>query len=153
MAAGNPALAGMARSIIENLSKRGAGPSTTGGAGGIAPAMAQQALSSRMNELQGSDPGAVLRKLEQMKQDVVQLIPQVAFSVPGVSKHLFTVMKGLDGAIKEAEQATSTQQATQSVPIGMSVAQPPGSNAGETPGGGGPPRPTGGSPFLTGGMR
>lgn len=138
----NPALAQMARGIIDNLTQRGAGPSTQGGPSNAAPEMAQQALASRLNELQGADPTAILRKLTQMKQDVVQLIPQVAFTLPNVSKHLSKLWTALDGAIKEAEQAVSTQQSASSVPIGMSAAQPPQA----TEGGG----PTGGSPFVTG---
>jgi len=142
----------MARNVIDSLSKRGAGPSTQGGAGGAAPEMAEQALSSRLNELQGADPGAVLRKFTQMKQEVVQLIPQVAFTLPGVSKHMTNLWKALDGAIKEAEQALSTQQSVQSTPVGMTAAQPPqaeqqGGMAGMSPGG-----PSGGSPFMPGGI-
>lgn len=152
---GNPAIAQMARSVIDGLSKRGAGPSTMGGSGGIAPEMAQQALASRMNELQGADPGAILRKFTEMKQEVVQLIPQVAFTIPGVSKHMTNLWKALDGAIKEAEQALSTQQSVQSAPLGMTAAQPPqAEQRGGMPGGGGnqPGPPTGGSPFMSGGQ-
>ena len=155
MAAGsNPAFAQMARSLVDNLSKRGAGPSQTGGSGGVAPDMAQQALASRMNELQGADPGAILRKLTQMKQDTVQLVPQCAFTIPDVTKNLYNVLKGLDAAIKAAEQASTTQKGIEATPIGMSAAQPQGQDMQQQPQqpGGAPPQgPSGGSPFMPGG--
>jgi len=143
--AGNPAIAQMARSVIDSLSKRGAPPSQSmGGAGGSQPPdMIKDVLSSRLNELQGADPGAIVRKLQQMKQDVVEMFGHVAFTLPGVTKHLSTIMKGLDGALKEAEQALSTQQSASSVPIGMSALNPTG--------GDNPPQP-GGSPFMPGTM-
>jgi hypothetical protein len=121
--------------------------------------MAQNALSGRLNELQGADPGAILRKFTEMKQEVVQLIPQVAFTLPGVSKHMSNLWKALDGAIKEAEQAVTTQQAAQSTPgaqgggqppLGFSAAQPPQAQQSPGGGGGGQP-PQGGSPFMQGG--
>ena len=139
---GNPAVAQMARSLIDSLTKRGAGPSTMGGPSGSSPDMAQQALSGRLNELQGSDPTAILRKLTEMKQETVQLIPQVAYSLPGVAKHMTNLWKSLEGAIKEAEQALSTQKSVQSIPIGMSAAQPTPDQ--------GDAGPSGGSPFMPG---
>ena len=141
---GNPAASMMARSVIQALSQRGAGPSTQGGPQGAGPEMAGSVLSSRMNELQGADPGAILRKLSQMKSELIDMIPHVAFSLPGVSKHISNMWKALDGAIKEAEQAVSTQQSVQATPIGMSAARPqPGQGQGASPGG---------SPFMPGGM-
>lgn len=146
MAMGNPAMAQMARSVIESLSQRGAGPSQQGGPqGGSAstPEMAGAALSGRLNELQGADPAAILQKIQAMKQQTVELIPHVAFSLPGVAKHLTKLWQALDGAIKEAEQALSTQKSVQSAPIGMSAANPPQAA--------GPPGPQGGSPFMQSG--
>jgi hypothetical protein len=138
---GNPAIAQMARSVIDNLSSRGQGPSQTGGSDGQAPDMAKDALSSRLNELQGADPAVIMRTLKQMKDQAIALFPQTAYAVPGVTKHLSKVLQSLDGALKEAEQAISTQQSIQSVPIGMGAAQP------QPDQGGGP---QGGSPFMPG---
>ena len=145
MGAGNPATAQMARQLIDSLSKRGAGPSQSGGPSGTGtPEMAQQALGSRMNELQGADPQAILRLFTDMKKQVVEIIPHVAFSLPGVSKHMTNLWKALDGAIKEAEQALSTQQSIQSTPIGMTAAQPQPQQEGG---------PQGGTPFMPGPIR
>ena len=135
---GNPALGMLARNVIQSLSQRGAGPSTMGGPQGSAPDIAGQALSSRLNELQGADPGAILRKLTQMKSELIQMIPFVAFALPGVSKHISKMWTSLDSAIKEAEQAASTQNTVQSTPVGMQAASPqpgqgPQPNAGGTP--------------------
>lgn len=135
----------MARQVIDALARRGSGPSQTGGPSGQPPEMAQHVLSSRMNELQGADPGAILRKFTQMKQEVIEILPHVAFSLPGVSKHITTIWKGLDGAIKEAEQALSTQNAVQSQPLGFGAANPPNADEGGAPRGGSPFMPGGGS--------
>lgn len=135
----------MARQVIDALSQRGAGPSTQGGPQGVAPQMAGQVLSSRMNELQGADPGAIQRKLMQMKSELIDMIPHVAFALPGVSKHISNMWKALDGAIKEAEQATSTEKAVGATPVGMSAARP--QPAQDATGGAGP---VGGSPWLPG---
>lgn len=145
MAAGNPVTAGLSRQILDALSKRGAGPSTTGGPTGAAPDMAQAGLSSQLSQLQSADPGAVHKKLMSMKQDTVDLLPQIAFSLPAVTKHLANLLKALDGAIKEAEQAATTQKTVEASPIAMSAA-----NLGGSPQGGAP-MPGGGNPFLPGG--
>lgn len=131
----------MARNVIQSLAQRGAGQSQQGGPQGAAPEMASQMLGSKLNELQGADPGAILRKLSQMKQDLIGMIPFVAFGLPGVSKHVTNMWKALDGAIKEAEQAVSTQSSVEATPVGMSAArpQPDTSAGGGIPGGGGSP--------------
>lgn len=136
---GNPAASMMARSIIDNLASRGSSPTQGGSPSGAAPEMAGDVLSQRMSELQGADPQMVGKKLNQMKQEVVQLIPQIAFRIPGMSKHLSGLLKSLDGALKEIEQANSTQGAVQKVnPIGSSMASPTGPTDGAMPGPGGP---------------
>jgi hypothetical protein len=147
---GNPAASQMARSVIQALAQRGAGPSTQGGPQGAAPPSASGMLSSRLNELQGADPNAIMRKLTEMKQQLIEMIPHVAFTLPGVSKHISSMWKALDGAIKEAEQAVTTQQSASSVPIGMNAARPQPAQPDQAGG------PVGGSPFMpgapTGGM-
>ena len=141
---GNPVVGGLSRQILDALMKRGAGPSTSGGPTGAAPEMASGALSSQLSQLQSADPGAVHKKLMAMKQDTVDLLPQIAFSLPGVSKHLASLLKALDGAIKESEQAASTQKSVEASPVSMSAA-----NLGGNPAGGAP-QPGGGNPFIPG---
>lgn len=140
----NPASSMMARQIIQSLASRGAGPSTMGGPQGAAPQQASDQLGQKLNELQGADPNAIMSKLNEMKKQLIDMIPHVAFTLPGVSKHISSMWKALDGAIKEAEQATSTEKAVSQVPIGMSAARP--QPAPNSPAGG----PVGGSPFMPG---
>lgn len=155
MSIGNPATALLARQIMESLANRGSSPGGGGppgqppgagsppGAGpqGAAPEMATHALSGRLNELQGADPGAMLRKFQQMKQDAIALIPFAAFALPGVSKPLSKVWSALDECIKQTEQAVNTQKTVKSTPVGMSAANP---GQGQSPG------PANGSPFMGG---
>lgn len=65
-------------------------------------------VSRQLAELQGADPGAILKALQQVKSIVVALYPRTAFSLPPVSRNLAQMQKYLDGAIKEAEQASAT---------------------------------------------
>ena len=131
---GNPVAGQMARSIIDSLSSRGQPPSAGGGPAGANPDAASQSLSSQMSELGGADPQNLAKTLEKIKRSIVDLIPQTAFRVPGVSKHLTPMLKAIDGAIKEAQQALATQKTVGSMPgmeqpqqqpIGLSAANPP----------------------------
>ncbi len=69
---------------------------------------AGQQISQQLGELQGADPGSMVKILQQMKQMSVALYPRSAFSIPGVARNLAQMMKYLDNAIKEAEQASAT---------------------------------------------
>lgn len=71
-----------------------------------------------------------------MKQQLVALIPQTAFRVPGVTKHISKALSSLDGAIAETQKALETSSAIGATPIGLSVAKQAG---------GQPPSP---SPFM-----
>jgi hypothetical protein len=137
MAAG-PQLPGiMARMVMQRMAGNGApgggapgGPPQPPGPGGAAsmqanpPSSAGQQISQQLAELQGADPGSMLKLLNQMKSMTVALIPRAAFAIPGVARHLSGMLKSLDNAIKEAEQASSTQQA---------VKPPIANNTGITP--------------------
>lgn len=116
----------MARQIVDGLSAKGQNPQAQGPSGAQPPEMAQQVLGQRMAELQGADPQMGMKKLNQMKQDVVQLIPQYAFRVPGMSKHLSALLKALDGALKEMETASSTQGAVSKLGSSMASNNEPG---------------------------
>lgn len=107
---GNPAQAAMARKIIESLQSRGVSPQQPGPSG-MAPEAAQDSLSQQLSELRGIDPGLLLRKFSAMKQDVVQTLPTVAFQVPAATKHLGKILEGLNGFLKEIEQARNVEGA------------------------------------------
>lgn len=130
----NPMASLMARNIIEGLASRGQNPQGSPGPSGADPDTAGTVLSERMSELQGADPGMIMRKLQQMKKETVELLPQIAFRIPGMSKHLSGLLKSLDGAIKEVEQALSTKNTVGKTMqgIGHSAAQqqPPTSDGG-----------------------
>ena len=121
----NPMAGSMARSIIDTLASRGGSPMQQGGiTGGSAqsPDMMSDLLASRMSELGGADPKAVFRLLNQMKQQVSVLIPQLSFRIPGVSKHLATLFSTLDKILEEINKAQQTQNAVQNTPVGGAIA-------------------------------
>src|SRR5271165_1188494 len=105
----NPIAGGMSRAIIDTLAGRGASPMQQGGiTGGQAqdPQNISQVLSSRMAELGGADPKAVQRIMMEIKQKVATLIPQLAFRIPGVSKHLSSLFTNIDKILEEIEKAS-----------------------------------------------
>lgn len=108
MAAGNPVQGALARRIIESLNARGVSPQGQGPAG-ASPQSAEQSLSQQMSQLRGADPGALKRTFDQIKQQIVQALPQVAFVVPGATKHLGKMLEGCNGFLKEIEQAANVE--------------------------------------------
>lgn len=129
----NPVNQQLSRNIIESLAARGASPQQDPGPMGASPGDTEKSLSQRMAELRGADPGMVMRKLNQMKKDCVELIPQVAFTIPALAKHLSAVLKGLDGALKEAEQGANVEKSISQGPISHSAAGTPQPQPGEGP--------------------
>lgn len=154
MAAGNPALAAMmARQLIGKLAggAPGAGgppsgpggplpplPGMTGqggpGAGGppgpgpdsppTAPAGLQ--LSQQLAELQGADPGAMVKSLTSIKSIAVSLYTRAAFTMPGVTRNLAQVVKYLDNSIQEAEKAAATTAAAGPIANNAAIPNPAG---------------------------
>lgn len=135
MAAGPQLPAIMARQLLSRMGGGApggppGGASAPPGPGGAAamqanpPSSAGQQISQQLAELQGADPGSILKLLNQMKSMTVAIIPRAAFTMPGVARHLSSNLKALDNAIKEAEQASATQQA---------VKPPIANNTGITP--------------------
>jgi len=116
-------------------------PSGPGGDGGPSgPDSSGIALASQFAELNGADPDMMVKTLMQMKSMLVSLFNKSAFQVPGVARHVSQSMKHIDGAIKEAQQASATVNAVKntignnaaiSMPGGMTSA---GGDA-STPGG------------------
>lgn len=107
------------------------------GAGGAAGPQGQPTDESGMGagqmaaELHGADPAFLLRSLQQIKQQLSQLFVQSSMRLPNVSGNIAKTMTQLDRAIKEAQQAASTQSVVQS-PIGFS---PAGGNTPQGPSG------------------
>jgi len=138
----NPVAGTMARSIIDSLANKGASPMQQGGiTGGAAqdPNMVSELLASRMAELGGADPKSVQRAMMQMKQQVATLIPQLAFRIPGVTKHLSSLFSNIDKVLEEIDKASQTQNAVQNNPIGGGIASMQPDMGGG--GGGGPAMP------------
>ncbi len=112
----SPQLPGMmARQLLQKLAGGGApggppqGPPGPGGAAAMqANPSAGQQISSQLAELQGADPGSMLKILQQVKSMLVALYPRSAFTVPGVARNVAQAMKYMDNGIKEAEQAAAT---------------------------------------------
>lgn len=141
MAAGNPATAGMARSLIDSLVGGGkAGGPVPQQSGMQPPDQLGNVLSGKLAEMRQADPKAITRVLMAMKRQIVDLIPQVAFTIPGMNKHLPNLLKTVEAALKEVEQAGNVQQTVERNPIQASMAQPPSEpqpNGGmQLPGGG-----------------
>lgn len=114
MAAGNspfgggPVGGGIARKIIESLNARGVSPQGQGPSGAN-PEAAGDSLSKSMSELRGADPGMLKRTFDEMKKQIVQALPQVAFVVPAATKHLGKMLEGCNGFLKEIETAANTE--------------------------------------------
>lgn len=144
----SPIAGGMARSIIDSLSAKGASPMQSGGiTGGSAqdPSMVAQILQSRMSELGAADPQAVKRVMMEIKQKVATLIPQLAFRIPGVTKHLSTLFSTIDKVLEEIEKASATQNAVGNTPLGGGIASP---NPQSPEGAGGGGNPMGQAPAM-----
>jgi hypothetical protein len=94
-------------------------------------------ISSMSAELQGADPAFLLRTLQSIKAGLMSVFVQSGMRLPNVSGAVSQTIKQLDRAIKEAQSAQSTAQATRPG-IGFSAAQgaPAGAGAqGGSPGG------------------
>jgi hypothetical protein len=125
----------MARGIIDQLAGRGASPMQQGGiTGGQAqnPQLVSQLLGSRLAELGGADPGAIGRMISEMKQKLVTIVPHIAMVIPNTTKHISAMVTAADKLLEEINNASQTQNAVQSTPIGGSIAAlQPGTGAGQ----------------------
>jgi hypothetical protein len=138
----NPMMAAMSRKIIESLNARGVSPQQPGPSGSN-PEAAKDSLSQKMAELRGADPGMMKQQLDEIKSKIVQMLPQVAFVVPAVTKHLGKMLEGCNGALKEIEQAANVEATvTKGGPLGHTAAMgseaEPGGQGGAMPAMGGP---------------
>lgn len=118
--------AALAQQVIRALAARQGGAGAPPGAapgmgpGGEAPAAG---VGQSLADIQGADPQAILGILNQIKQQIVGLIPATAFRLAGVAKQISPMIKYIDAAIKETEQALQTTKTISGMPIGMAAAQ------------------------------
>jgi len=90
--------------------------SKMGGAGGAAGAAtgtpgAEESVGPATRELQGADPNYSLKVITDLKKQIADMIPTLAFRAPAASRALVSTFKGLDAAIKELQQAQATLNA------------------------------------------
>jgi|SRR5271157_227245 len=120
--------AGMMPQIMAMLkSQSGMGSGVPGGAA-TGGSSADEGVGPASRQLQSSDPGYVLKQVNDLKKQIADLIPSLAFSAPAASRNLVSCFKGLDGAIKELQQAQATKNAVGPA-LNMSAIptpQPPG---------------------------
>ena len=90
--------------------------------------------SAMSAELHGADPSFLLKSMMAIKQQLSQLFVQSSMRLPAVSGNIAKTMTALDRAIKEAQQASSTQSVVRA-PVGFGPAG--GTPGGDTTGGAG----------------
>lgn len=98
-----------------------AGAATGTGAG-------EDSIGPATRELEGANPDYALKLVSEIKKQVANMIPTLAFRAPGAARALSSCFKGLDAALKELQQAQATLNAVGS-PIKSSAVptpQPPG---------------------------
>lgn len=78
-------------------------------------------LGAMASELQGADPAFLLKALNQLKQHLSDLFSQSTMRLPNVAGNIAKTMTTLDRAIKEAQQAATTQSVVRG-PIGFTMA-------------------------------
>lgn len=102
-----------------------AGAPTGGGGGGPEGGMDASSMAA---ELHGADPAFLLKSLQAIKQQLSQLFVQSSMRLPAVSGNIAKTMTTLDKAIKECQQAASTQSVVRS-PVGFDMAGGSGSGS------------------------
>jgi len=120
--------------LAQRLGAGGASGPSGQPAGGDASEASGSNLGEMASELHGADPAFLLKSLQQIKKNLSQLFVMSSMRLPNVSGQIAKSMIQLDRAIKEAQQAATTQSVVRA-PLGFTMA---GGNA--APGGpsGGP---------------
>lgn len=72
-------------------------------------------------ELQGADPGLMLKQLDQINKLLGVLFVQTFQRLPNVANNISLTMKQLSRAIKEAQQASSVGDVLKKNPINQSM--------------------------------
>lgn len=117
MATASSPTAGLAiRNIMTQLAKGG---QQTAGGQTDAPVpggdTAGQQISAQLSELQNADPNTMLDMLRQVKTMLVALYSRSAFALPEVARGVAASQRGLDQAIRAAEQGAATIEAVSAV--------------------------------------
>jgi len=88
-----------------------------------------QTLSKQMADVQGADPGMILKQLESVNQVLGVLFVKTFQTLPNVANQISATMKALSRAIKEGQQASQvgevvgqSEQANQPSPISFTPA-------------------------------
>lgn len=119
----------MLLSMLAARAQAGAGGGATG------TDTAGPALGNAATQLQGADPGMLLDQAKQVKSQIVDMFRASAFRVPAASRAFASMMKSIDAAIKELQQAQSTAEAVGG-PVGLSAIpqpSPPGALGAQPP--------------------
>ncbi len=127
--------------LAQLLPMLGAGPAS--GPPGAPTDQSGMGAAQMSSELQGADPMFLLKSMQAIKKQLSQLFVQSAMRLPNVSGNIAKTMTQLDRAIKEAQQAATTQSVVRA-PLGFSLAGGPGGPGG--PGGLGGLGASGGGP-------
>lgn len=127
---GNPLAAMLAARMGQGAPPGMPGQSPSGADSATGDAGAQ--VSQLSSELQGADPGFMMREMTQIKQAMMQLFVRSGMRLPNVAGQIAMAMKQWDKAVKEIQQASQTQSATRP-PIGFSAAGSGGAAAGQGP--------------------
>jgi hypothetical protein len=102
------------------------GPGAQGAINANPAAQAGDQVSRQLAELQGADPDALLKTLQQIKSMIVAIYVRASFQMPGVARNVAQVQKYLDNAIKEAEQAAATAATVSPIANNASIPNPQG---------------------------
>lgn len=113
--------------MLAARSNQGQGATGTGASG--------DAVGSATRQLSGSDPAYNLKMVMQAKQQMANMVPELAAKAPAAARAVASLMKGFDAAIKELQQLQATMQAVGG-PINLSAIprpQPPGGTGAPSP--------------------
>ena len=104
------------------------GGGSPGGMSGMSTAspddQQQSQLSKELSVMRVANPQMMMEKIKSIKQGIVTLINHSAMSIPGIARSLSKTFVGLDGALKEAQDAAATQQVVQPPGIQTSILPP-----------------------------
>jgi hypothetical protein len=112
--------------ILQMLKSRMAGAG--GGAGAPMPGAPgpapDESTDPATREMAGADSGYALKLINNLKKQIADLLPTLAFKAPAASRALMSSFKGIDTAIKELQQAQATENAVGG-PLKLSAAPTP----------------------------
>jgi hypothetical protein len=90
---------------------------------GANPEAIGQAVSSQYAELKGADPGKLMADLQRIKAELAAMFPNAVMRIGGMGKGISQAITGIQSAIKEAQKAKETVEATHP-PLSMGAANP-----------------------------